>query len=88
MDNPLRTPEDYELYLYTLLERFPSIDRSTVTLVRRGATLGRVAGEIWFAEGFRAVIRERLVWRRLPVKLDWYGYEIWRRDEKLCWYDP
>ena len=29
MSNPLRTPEDYELFLYTLTERFPSVRRST-----------------------------------------------------------
>ncbi len=51
MSNPLRTPEDYELFLYTLLDRFPSVQRSSVTLVRRGATLGRVAGELHFAHG-------------------------------------
>ena len=39
MSNPLRTPADYELFLYTLAEQFPVVRRSTVTLVRRGATL-------------------------------------------------
>src|SRR3990172_3673614 len=29
MSNPFRTPEDYELFLYTLTEQFPSIRRST-----------------------------------------------------------
>ena len=29
MSNPLRTPEDYELFLYTLTERFPSVRYST-----------------------------------------------------------
>lgn len=38
MNDPLRTPEDYELFLYTLTERFPSIRRSTVAFVRRGPT--------------------------------------------------
>jgi hypothetical protein len=35
MNNPLRTPEDYELFLYTLTEQFPSGDYS--------ATLPQVA---------------------------------------------
>ncbi len=46
MNNPLRTPEDHELFLYTLTEQFPSVRRSTVTFVRLGATLTRVAGEL------------------------------------------
>jgi hypothetical protein len=87
MNNLLRTPEDYELFLYTLIERFSSVRRSTVTFVRRGATLARVAGELYFDYDIRLVIRERLVWHRSPIAIDWYGYEVWRADKKLYWYD-
>ena len=82
MSNPLRTSEDYELFLYTLGERFPSVCRSTVTLVRRGAALARVAGTLYFDHNIRLVVRERLVYHRLPVTIDWYGYEVWRGEEK------
>jgi hypothetical protein len=55
MSNPLRTPEDYELFLYTTLaEQFPSIRRSTVTFVRRGSSLARVAGELYFDYSLRS----------------------------------
>jgi hypothetical protein len=87
MNNPLRTPEDYELFLYTLTERFPTVRRSTVTFVRRGASLARVAGELYFDNEIRLLIRERLVYDRLPAVIDSYGYEVWRGDEKLYWYD-
>lgn len=87
MSDPLRTIEDYELFLYSLPERFSAIRKSTLVLVRRGATLARVAGELAFDHSFRLIIRERLVYDRLPVVIDSYGYEIWRGDEKLCWYD-
>lgn len=87
MSDSLRTVEDYELFLYSLSERFPAVRRSTLVLARRGATLARVAGELSFDLGFRLVVRERLVFDRLPVVIDSYGYEIWRADEKLCWYD-
>jgi hypothetical protein len=53
MNNPLRTPEDYELFLYSVAEKFPVIRRSTLTLVRRGASLARVAGELTFNHGIR-----------------------------------
>lgn len=88
MSNPLRTAEDYELFLYTLTEQVPSIQRSTVTFVRRGQSLARVAGELFFAHGIRMVVRERILYHRLPAVIDWYGYEVWRNDEKLYWYDP
>jgi len=86
--NPLRSAADYEQYLYTLRERFPELVGSTVTLVRRGAALARVSGELVLAGGYRITVRERLLLDREPIVLDWYGYEIWRGAEKLCWYDP
>ena len=88
MNDPLRTPEDYELFLYTLAERFSSVQRSTVTFVRRGGSLARVAGELHFGHGFRLVVRERILYDRLPMVIDWYGYEVWRGGTKLYWYDP
>lgn len=88
MSNPLRTPEDYELFIYSLSDQFKSVRQSTVTGVRLGAFLGRIAGEIYFDHGFRLVVRERLLFDRLPVVIDWYGYEVWRGEEKLFWYDP
>jgi hypothetical protein len=86
--NPLQSAESYELFLYGLPNAFPSIRRSTLTFVRRGASLARVAGEIYFDHDLRLVIRERVVFNRLPALFDWYGYEVWRGDEKLYWYDP
>jgi Family of unknown function (DUF6516) len=87
MSNPLRTPEDYELFLYTLTEQFPVIRRSTLTFVRRGASLARVAGELYFDNDIHLVIRERVLYDRLPAIIDSYGYEVWQREEKLYWYD-
>jgi hypothetical protein len=87
MNSPLRTPEDYELFLYELAEKFPSVCCSTVTFVRRGSTLARVTGELFFDRDFRIVIRERILYTRMPAVIDWYGYEIWKGEEKLFWYD-
>ena len=64
MSNSLRTSEDYELFLYTITDQFPSVRRSTVTLIRRGATIARVTGEIYFDSNVRLVVRERLVYHR------------------------
>ena len=87
MKNPLHTIEEYELFLYTLNEAFPSIKHSTIVLVRRGVTLAKSKGEIHFDQGVRLVIRERLLFDRQPGIIDWYGYEIWKGDKKLFWYD-
>jgi hypothetical protein len=87
MSNPLRTLEDYELFLYTLSQTFTSIRHSTLTLIRRGASLARVAGEIGFESGLRLVVMERLTADRSPSVIEAYAYEIWQGTEKLCWYD-
>ena len=88
MNDPFRSPEDYELFLYTLTERFSSIRRSTLAFIRRGVSLARVSGELYFDADLRLVVRERLLYQRLPLVLDWYGYEAWRGEVKLFWYDP
>ena len=87
MSNPLRTPEDYDFFLYALAGRFPAIERSTLAFVRRGASLARVAGDLFFSHGMRLAVRERILFDRLPATIDEYGYEVWRGDEKLWWYD-
>jgi len=87
MTSPLRTSEDYELFLYTLPDQFESIRNSTVTFVRRGNSLARVYGEITFNHGIRLLILERILFDRLPAVIDAYGYEVWREQEKLYWYD-
>jgi len=87
MNNPLRTSEDYELFLYRLSEQFQLVRQSTVRFIRRGAFLARVTGELHFDHSIRLVLRERVVCQRLPVAIDSYGYEVWCGDEKLYWYD-
>ncbi len=87
MNNPLRTPYDYELFLYTLAEEFPSVRSSTLVFIRRGATLARVTGEVQFEQGIKLVVRERLLYNNLPLNIHWYGYEVWQNDEKRYWYD-
>lgn len=83
----LRSPEDYELFLYTLGERFTSIHHSTLTFVRKGASLARVSGTLHFDRDIRLLVRERIDFHRLPAVIDAYGYEVWQGEQKLYWYD-
>jgi len=88
MNNPLRSLADYELFLYSLTEQFKVVQSSTVVLIRRGATLARVAGEIHFDQEIRLVVRERLTCvSDLSVTIQAYGYEVWQSSEKRYWYD-
>lgn len=49
--------------------------------------MARVSGELCFEDDFKLVVRERILFHRLPALIDWYGYEIWQGKEKLFWYD-
>jgi len=85
--NPLRTIEDYELYLYTIKDKSSLIQHSTLTLIRKGSSLARVSGELHFSQRIKLIMRERVLFDRLPPVIDWYGYEIWQGAKKLYWYD-
>ena len=87
MSNALRTIDDYELFIYSVSTAFSGIQRSTLTVARHGISLARVSGEVFLADGYRLVVRERLVYSHLPVIIDWYGYEVWKNDALLYWYD-
>lgn len=49
--------------------------------------MARVTGELFLQNGIGLTVRERVVFDRLPLVIDAYGYEIWRGEEKLYWYD-
>ena len=57
--NPLQSLRDYEKYIYTLQQKYPSIQRSTLTLARRSSETGRLAGEIDIGD-YRLIVREKL----------------------------
>ncbi len=87
MKTLLRTPEEYELFLYTLTEQFPSVRSSTIVFIRRGVTMARVTGELQFEHGIKLVVRERILYNDLSLAIHSYGYEVWQNNEKLYWYD-
>lgn len=88
MKNALRSPEDYELFIYSLSNEFPQLKQSTLVFIRIGASMAKVTGELFLDNGIRISVRERLVFDRLPVVIDSYSYEVWKNHEKLIWYDP
>ena len=85
--NPFQSIRDYEEYIYTLKQRFPVIERSTLVLIRRGKRVAVLQGELSFAGGYRITIQERLSFDTDQVEIEYYGYELWRSTEKIAWYD-
>ncbi|MFQ5343998.1 MAG: DUF6516 family protein [Anaerolineae bacterium] len=85
--NPFQSLGEYETFVYTLSQQFPSVLRSTLTLIRRGRLFAELTGELSFAGGHRLVVYERLTWDTVPLVIEGYSYEAWYDSEKLYWYD-
>lgn len=85
--NPLQSLPDYEHYIYTFPQQKEIILRSTLVVVRRGATIAVLNGELEFARGLRLLVREKLSFAQAPGQIKGYGYEVWQGNELLYWYD-
>ncbi len=84
--NPFQSLPEYEYFIYTLPQQYPSIQRSTLTVIRRGAAVAVVTGEVEIGD-YRLVVREKLSFAQMPGVIKGYGYEVWQGTEKLYWYD-
>jgi hypothetical protein len=78
---------EYEIFVYTLAQQFPSILYSTLVVARRGRYLAELKGELAFDRGYRLAVYERLTWDTGALTIEGYSYEVWRESEKLYWYD-
>jgi hypothetical protein len=85
--NPFQSLREYEEYVYTLKQQFPSIQRSTLVIIRRGKRTAVLQGEIAFTNGYRISLKERLSCDSGPLLIEDYGYELWHNNEKIAWYD-
>jgi hypothetical protein len=86
--NPFQSLSDYEAFAYTLQQRYPSINRSTLVIARRGQGVATLSGELHFHGGYRLSIYEIFTWDEGPLLIQRYSYEAWQANEKLYWYDP
>jgi len=83
-DNPLESPDDYSRFVAELLDR-PTVERSTVVVWSDSPYTGIVEGEVFFSDGVRLRLREELDFDAGLITS--YGYEMYRREERLYWYD-
>ena len=86
--NPFQSLSEYERFVYTLLQQYPFVLRSTLTVARRSRGIAMLTGELHFAQGYRLLVSELLTWDSGPVLIQRYGYEVWSANEKQYWYDP
>jgi len=76
----------YSEFIYTLPNRYASIQHSTLILVPLGATLAKLEGEITFASGVTLRVWELIDFDARRIRN--YSYEIYRAGQKIAWYDP
>ena len=78
--------EDYEQLVYSLPDRSDAVVHSTLVLVRHGAGLATVRGEVTLADG--AVLRVAEMINFAAGCIEAYSYEVIRSGEKVTWFDP
>jgi uncharacterized protein DUF6516 len=84
MGEPLRSLAAYSHFVAEAVDR-PTVNRSTVAVWSESSYTGTAEGEIWFSNGLRLRIREEIDFHAGLITS--YGYEVYRVQERLYWYD-
>ena len=83
-ENPLKALSEYTHFL-SQLQHHPTVERSTVVVWSNSPYTGTAEGEVWFKGNLRLRMREEIDFDAESITS--YGYEVYRGDEKLYWYD-
>jgi hypothetical protein len=83
-DNPLEALSSYSHFVAELLDR-PTVERSTVAVWSDSPYTGIAEGEVFFSNGIRLRLREELDFDAKLITS--YGYELYRHEQRLFWYD-
>ena len=78
--------EAYSLLIAGLLDQFPSIQSSTLTVYTIGPFAAEVEGELIFEAGYVLVVWELLDLSSRTIRS--YSYELDCAGERVWWYDP
>jgi hypothetical protein len=82
--NPLGSLADYSRFVADFLDD-ARVERSTVMVWSDSPYTGTAEGEVWFAGGIRLRMREEIDFDAGLITA--YGYEVYRDEERLFWYD-
>jgi hypothetical protein len=80
----LRSLAAYARYVAAICAR-PTVQHSTLVVWSDSPYTGVAEGEIYLTKGFRLRIREELDFEAGLITS--YGYEAYRGEERLYWYD-
>ncbi len=77
---------EYERILYTLVEQYPDILRSTLQLYTNSAKTALVRGTIHFKNGLELRVFEYV--DMTDGEIFDYSYAVYQDNVKIRWYDP
>ena len=83
---PLADFHTYGALIYTLQEKFPSVQNSTLVLATIGTTLAKLEGQMTFVDDVVLDVWELVDFAAGRIRS--YSYEIYQASEKIAWYDP
>jgi len=84
MNDPLRSLNEYSRYIAELFSQ-PKVKSSTVAVWSDSPYTGVAEGEVIFVNGLRLRMREEVDFEAGLIIS--YGYEVYRGEERLYWYD-
>ncbi|MEA3341307.1 MAG: DUF6516 family protein [Chloroflexota bacterium] len=76
---------DYERLVYTLQKAYPSIERSTLIVIRRGPAVAELDGSLEFSNDIVLRVWEDLNFVRRVIQA--YSYAVEQVGQRLYWYD-
>ena len=82
--NPLASLANYSRFVAALFDQ-PYVKRSSVTVWSDSPYTGVAEGEVFLNNGIRLRLREELDFDAAIITS--YGYEVYRHEERLYWYD-
>ena len=84
MNTPLKSLQAYSRFVAESLDQ-ANVTRSTVVVWSDSPYTGLAEGEVFFANGLRLRMREEVDFDAGLIIS--YGYEVYRGEERLYWYD-
>jgi hypothetical protein len=85
MSAPLDDIASYSTFVYALVERHSFVTSSTLTLAPVGATLAKLEGRVECQGGIHLDMWELVDFAAHRIRS--YSYEVYRGEQKICWYD-
>ncbi len=77
---------EYERFIYTIVDTYQTVEKSTVRFFTTSATAGLLKGTLWFSNGFELRLVEVIDFAASEI-LD-YSYTVYKSNQKIIWYDP